>query len=330
VGQRPTAVPSSPASAETRQRWEKLGRVYVASGEQPWARSHATLPTPFLLDDERIRIYVAFLDAEGIGRLGYVELDARDPLRVLAVSPSPVLDIGRPGTFDENGVTPMTVLRHEGRCYLFYTGWQLGRRVRYYMFTGLAVSDDDGATFRRVSEAPVLERSDGELFVRTAAHVRRDGSSWRIWYAGGDRWIDLGGKQVPSYDLRHARSERLDRWPPAGEVVLVPRDDEYGFGRPWVVGAPGGYQMWYSIRSRAKGYRLGYAESVDGLAWQRRDGALGLDVAASGWDAEMICYSSLQPTRYGTYLFYNGNNYGETGFGVAVRRDDSVATPAPQ
>ena len=32
----------------------------------------------------------------------------------------------------------------------------------------------------------------------------------------------------------------------------------------------------------------------------------------------MVGLSSVVETREGTYLFYNGNNYGETGFGVAV------------
>jgi hypothetical protein len=79
--------------------------------------------------------------------------------------------------------------------------------------------------------------------------------------------------------------------------------------------------MWYSIRTRSKGYRLGYAESADGRSWTRKDDEAGLDVSESGWDSEMICFACVQPTPYGTYMFYNGNNYGETGFGVARWRD---------
>ena len=39
---------------------------------------------------------------------------------------------------------------------------------------------------------------------------------------------------------------------------------------------------------------------------------------AGAWDSEMICFPYIQATKYGTYMFYNGNNNGETGFGAAV------------
>jgi hypothetical protein len=94
--------------------------------------------------------------------------------------------------------------------------------------------------------------------------------------------------------------------------------DEFGFGRPYVIHEDGRYRMWYSSRTVSKGYRIGYAESDDGLAWTRRDELAGIDVSASGWDAEMACYPYVQRTPFGRYMFYNGNNYGESGFGVAV------------
>jgi hypothetical protein len=97
-------------------------------------------------------------------------------------------------------------------------------------------------------------------------------------------------------------------------------DDEFGFGRPFVLNDNEKYRMWYSIRTFTKGYRLGYAESADGQTWTRLDDQVGVDVSDTGWDSDMICFGCVQRTRFGTYLFYNGNNYGETGFGAAVLR----------
>jgi hypothetical protein len=303
------------------QRWEKLGRVWVAAGEQPWARTHAALPTATMLDEERIRVYVACLDEAKVGRIGYVDVAARDPRQVLAVSERPVLDVGAPGTFDDSGVNPLWLLEHDGRLYLYYVGWQLGTRVRYYLFAGLAVSDDGGSSFARVSQAPLLDRRDGELFVRTAPCVRREGATWKMWYIGGDSWVEGRGKQLPRYGLRYLESNDPRRWEGPGRLVMDVRGgDEHGFGRPFVVEEGGRYRMWYSVRTISAGYRLGYAESPDGLTWERMDEAVGIAPSATGWDSEMVCYSFLQPTRYGTYLFYNGNDYGASGFGVAVLR----------
>jgi hypothetical protein len=315
----PTAL--SPLPSLGPQKWEKLGLVYVAGGEQPWAQSHATLPTTMLLDGERIRIYVALLDAAGVGRIASVDVDARDPRRVLGVSARPVLDCGAPGTFSDNGVNPLWLLPHDGLLYLYYVGFQLGTKVRYTLFTGLAVSEDGGDSFRPTSQVPLLDRSDGELFVRTATCVRRVGERWRMWYIAGDSWVEGRGKQLPCYQLRYQESSDPTRWGPHGLLSMpVSGGDEHGFGRPFVVLDGEIHRMWYSIRTISRRYHLGYAESLDGRAWTRKDEEVGIAVSESGWDSEMVCYCCLQQTRYGTYMFYNGNNFGETGVGVAVLR----------
>lgn len=75
--------------------------------------------------------------------------------------------------------------------------------------------------------------------------------------------------------------------------------------------------MFYSVRYVDKLYRLGYAESKDGVNWIRKDNEIGIDVSADGWDSEMICYPAVVKTNNKTFLFYNGNNNGASGFGYA-------------
>lgn len=304
--------------------WQKLGRVYVAAGEHDWMRSHAYCPTSMLLDEERIRVFVAFLDGEKVGRVGYVDVSAENPLEVLEVSQRPVLDVGEPGCFDDSGVTPLSLCDADDGLRLYYAGWQLGVGVRYFLFLGLAVSSDGGASFERASRAPVLERSDAEPLIRTGAHVQHDGARWRMWYAGGDSWVPDGDKEVPSYPLRYLESEDGIEWGPSGEVCLEPQPgSEIGFARPGVLADAERLRMWFSIRPvGGRGYRLGYAESAEGRQWERLDDRAGIDVSEDGWDSEMIGLSCLQPTKYGTYLFYNGNNFGETGFGAALEVPD--------
>lgn len=302
--------------------WEKLGRVYNAGGEAPWRRSHAFLPTPFLLSEDAIRVFVAFLDEKQIGRVGYVDVATQDPMQVLQVSEMPGLDIGLPGAFDDNGVTPMCAVKRGKQLHLYYTGWQLSHTVRYLLFAGLAISEDQGLTFSRQSRVPVLDRSDSELIVRTAPCVLHHRGTWKMWYIGGSDTLLVNDKQVPRYDMRFLESADGSSWGKEGRIVLSPDgEDEYGFGRPDVLETADGFEMWYSIRTRSKGYRLGYARSPDGLNWQRLDHLVGIAPSASGWDSAMQAFSACVDTRHGRYLFYNGNNYGETGFGVARWRN---------
>jgi hypothetical protein len=304
-------------------RWQKLGLVWAPDGSKPWARSHAMIPTPFLLPDGRLRIFVTCCDDEGIGRCGYVDVDSKNPTKVLGASAAPVLDIGRPGTFDENGVLACSVVRaHNALLYMYYVGFELGTRIRYRLLTGLAISRDGGDSFHRYRSTPILERSDAELFFRCGPFVRREADRYRLWYVAGSSWTEVAGKTAPVYMLKYLESLDGLSWPGEGKLILDITDpDEHGFGRPWVVtDASSRYEMFYSVRRRSFGaYRLGYADSSDAIHWKRHDDEMGLDVSASGFDDKAIMYSAVVTLSGSTYCFYNGNDFGRDGFAVALR-----------
>jgi len=302
-------------------RWRKLGVVYKPDASRTWAISHAMIPTPVLLNESVMRIYLSFRDRHSVGRPGYVDVVADDPLRVLRVSEKPLLDIGLPGTFDENGVLPTCVLEvSPGVKYMYYVGFELGTKIRYRMLTGLAMSRDNGETFLRVRQTPILERSDQELYFRCGPFVLCEGDLFKMWYVAGSNWTSIGDKEMPVYELKYLESVDGIEWGAVGQTCLHLHDsDEHGFGRPYVVRDDGIYKLFYSIRRRSlAAYRPGYAESVDGVSWRRLDDQLGLNVSAEGWDSEAVMYSAVITHKGKTYMFYNGNNFGETGFGVAM------------
>jgi hypothetical protein len=300
-------------------RWQKLGQVFVPDGRRAWQQRYAFPPTPWRRDEETLRLYVAMCDEHTIGRVGWVDVSAQDPTQVLAVSDEPVLDIGRPGAFDDNGVVPTCIVEVGERLYLYYVGFQLGHRLRYFQFLGLAISEDGGASFRRAQRVPVIDRSDTELLNRTSGFVRLDDDRFRLWYVGGSEWTEVQGKALPVYDIRYAESPDGIHWPDAGEVAVALRDDgdEHALGRPWVVQHGSGWRMFYSTRTRSKDYRIGFADSPDGRHWTRRDDEIGLDVSQNGWDSAMIAYGAVITLGERSFMFYCGNGTGRTGFGVA-------------
>ena len=78
--------------------------------------------------------------------------------------------------------------------------------------------------------------------------------------------------------------------------------------------------MWYSYKDPKIGYRIGYAESSDGLKWKRIDDNEGLGVSKEGWDSDMVEYSYVFAHKNIKYMLYNGNNYGGNGAGYAVHK----------
>ncbi len=300
--------------------WRKHGVIWRPDGSHWWAASHATCPTPLRLAGGDLRLYLQCRDSGGVGRVGYIDVAVDDPARIVGLSSEPCLDIGPPGTFDENGVLQTSVVRvPDGRILMYYVGFELGTKTRYRLLTGLAVSEDGGEHFRRLKNTPILERSDEELFFRGGPFVLQDGGRFRMWYVAGSAWTEIDGKPMPCYDLRYIESPDGFNWPSSGRVVLPVTDpDEHGFGRPWVVRGPAGYRLFFSVRRRSLGqYRLGYAESSDGFTWTRRDELLGIDVSPGSWDGKAIMYSAVVEAAGRTLLFYNGDNFGESGVGVA-------------
>jgi len=302
-------------------KWHKLGVVWNADGKQPWSKTHAMGPTPYLLDDETIRVFLTTLDEQGRGRPIYVDVAADNPTKVLNVSSRPLLDIGVLGTFDDNGLMAISFVQPKpGELFMYYAGFEICTQIRYRILSGLAISRDGGETFQRYSKAPILERTDEELYFRCGPFAMLDEGVFKLWYVAGSEWMTLNGKAMPVYDLRYQESTDGIHWADRGTLSMaITGEDEHGFGRPWVIKrGPKDYQLFYSIRRRSFGaYRLGYAESPDGIDWVRKDAEMGLDVSPEGFDSNAIMYSAVISVKGKTYCFYNGNNFGEEGFGVA-------------
>lgn len=303
-------------------KWRKLGIIYKPDGSLSWAKSHAMIPTPVRISDDIIRVFITFCDESGIGRPGFIDFFAHDLTKIINISQTPLLDIGDPGTFDENGVLACSVVREsKDRWKMYYAGFELGTKIRYRLLTGVAQSNDGGNTFKRICNVPALERSDSELFFRGGPYCLLEDGCYRLWYVAGSSWLENHGKSMPIYEVRYLESSDGIFWPGSGQLqIAINKSDEHGFGRPCVIPkSEGGYRMFYSIRRKSMGeYRLGYAESLDGVQWTRMDEKLNLDVGPGGFDENAIMYAAPIEVNGRLYVFYNGNNFGKDGVALAV------------
>ncbi len=305
--------------------WQKLGRVFVPDGNLAWARSHAMVPTARLIAPDTIRVFYAALDENMVGSIGMLDLSAHDPLTITAQRDTPLLTAGEPGLFDDSGVNPSCFVDLPGSQQLYYFGWQRSDRIPYHIFAGTAeiqglTGSLEAVQLKRLSRSPIIDRSQTEPFVRSATTIEKIGDTYVCFYVSAHAWTVVRDRPQPNYTIRSMVSPDGVTWPTEGEVVIgLDQEAEFGFGRPWLFRNADRYELYYSIRSRTEPYRIGYATSDDGKSWQRRDDLTGLDRAADGWDSEMICFPCVLNAGGKTYMFYNGNQHGRTGFGVAVR-----------
>lgn len=300
-------------------QWEKKGLIYNAKKDVGWRNQFAMLPTPIILD-EKIRIFIGFCDEKNVGRIGYVDVKPENPKEIIEISEAPVLDIGRMGTFDDNGVVPISILKQGNDIWLYYVGFQLGVNVPYYMFGGLAISHDEGMHFERYSEAPILDRRGDEIYARCGINIIQDEDKFKMWYIGSNKegWTTSGGKLRPLYIMKYTESSDGIHWNNDSIVCMeYQNEDEHGFGRPFVWKEKDMYRMMYSIRTYSRGYYIGYAESEDGIKWNRRDELAGISLGPEEWDSLNLSYPYILNYKEKTYMFYNGNGCGKTGFGYA-------------
>jgi len=295
-------------------QWEKRGVVMVPDAHHWWMRSHAMIPTPEHIEGSTYKIYFSGRNDENQSHIGWFTVDLNEPETIIEFSPEPVLAPGELGCFDDNGVTPSCVINEGDEKRLYYIGWNPGSTVRMHLFGGLSISTDNGESFQRWSRAPIIERCPTDPYLNTAPWVVRADNEWRMYYVSGTGWKH---KDLPRYNIKMARSEDAKHWKRDGHVCIDFADDsENALARPCVIFDEGVWKMWFAHKGGA--YRLGYAESMDGVNWERQDDFAGIEPSNEGFDSEMIEYAAVIVHEGRYFMFYNGNNYGYGGIGLAV------------
>ena len=298
-------------------KWKKIGLIIEFQKELDWMRTHAMLPISDPMGGSLFRVYFCGRDDQNRSHIGFAVIDMDREGKVLEYSKKAVLSPGELGCFDDNGVSPSWILNHENKKFLYYIGWKPRSTTRMGLIAGLAVSEDGGLTFNRISRAPILRLTDKEPFmILTAPCVLKEGSLWKMWYVSGFKWEHA---DLPCYNIKYAESQNGVDWNQPGTVCIEsPLGNETSLARPCVFKDEGAYKMFYSYKRDGNPYRIGYAESPDGIKWTRKDEEVEMDVSQSGWDSEMIEYAYIFPYKKRKYMLYNGNGYGLTGAGLAV------------
>lgn len=300
-------------------KWKKKGLIFYPDGSLPWAKHSALTPTPILYNKSTIRIYAGFRDRNGVSRIGFVDVDAENPSKIIKISNKPVLDIGIPGTFDDNGMILGDILKLQQEIRMYYIGFQLVDKIKFQAFTGLAISYDNGDTFTRFKQTPIFERDEEALFIRAIHTVMFENDKFKIWYATGNGWENIDGTLYPKYDINYIES--ADGINIHGRGIKCIKNDknnlEYRIGRPRVYKEGAIYVMNFTYGTTDGRYFSGQAESIDGINWERDDEKLGISLSKKGWDSIHLSYTAIISVEGRTFMFYNGNNMGYDGFGYA-------------
>jgi hypothetical protein len=305
--------------------WNKLGFIFKPSTDSLWSKSHAQVPFAFPLDEDTLRIFYATRDEQSKSSVCFVDVEASNPTNIKYVHQQPCFQAGQLGYFDDMGTMPSWFLNDGERILLYYTAWNASKTASYRLSIGVAESLDNGLTFKRIYNGPILDRGIFDQIWVGQPCVIKENNMWKMWYLSCTKIEYINNHPEPFYDVKYATSTDGINWEKTGISCVGYNEFTDAIGRPSVIVENGIYKMFYAFRSaknyrtdKSQSYRLGYAESLDGITWERKDQEIGIDKSATGWDSEMITYAHVISVKDKKLMFYNGNGFGASGFGVAI------------
>jgi predicted GH43/DUF377 family glycosyl hydrolase len=317
-------------------KWRKLGQIFEfnCSGFADEFFGYAQSPQALVFED-RVRFYFSTRlppeNGKFVSVVQYVDM-SKDFRTVLGRSRGTVVPLGKLGTFDEHGIFPFSVFRHEDAVWGYSNGWNRRKSVSVDTAIGLAISRDEGRTFTKLGDGPVLGPSLQEPYLVCDPFVRMFDGAFHMWYIYGTGWkSDVPGEPPDrTYVIAHATSADGINWQRQNQPIIEQTHPEECQALPTVVKLGKRYHMLFCHRhtfgfrtESARAYRLGYAWSDDLVHWHRDDSLCGLDASTDAWDSNMVCYPHMFSCDDRTYLAYNGNNFGRDGFGLAeLERED--------
>jgi hypothetical protein len=313
-------------------KWKKLGRIFdptkyaLANNCHEYAQSPQTL-----MFDDFVRIYFSTREKDKTGKylshISFVDMDKQFQA-IIHVSASTVIELGGLGCFDEHGIFPLNIMRDEEKIFGYIGGWSRRKSVSVETSIGLAKSYDNGITFTRIGNGPVLTSSVNEPFLVGDPFVAKFANVYHMWYIFGVQWVKqpIIGRVERVYKIGHAISEDGILWVKTGGQVIEDKlNSEECQALPTIIKIKNKYHMYFCYRqafdfrkNKDNAYRIGYAYSDTLENWSRDDDNAGISVTMGDWDSDMLCYPHVFHCEDKIYMLYNGNEFGRFGFGLAV------------
>ncbi|MEX0811986.1 MAG: hypothetical protein WD048_07195 [Chitinophagales bacterium] len=300
------------------QNWDKLGLLLDISSFHP-NLTHSSVPCGFWIEKDILRIIFSSRNKHNQSIPFFIDYNpgtrklVSEPLRIK-------LALGNLGTFDDSGIMPSCLIKNGNELWMYYIGWNLGVTVPFRNSIGLAISHDNGQSFEKKFKGPVLDRDKEEPHFVASNCVIYDDNQYKMWYLNCIGWEKSNSNLRHKYHIKYITSKDGFNWARPGKVAInFLYENEYAISVPRILIEDDIYKMWYSYRGGliSNSYRIGYAESLDGVTWIRKDHLIKLDTSNSGWDFEMLCYPFIFDYNDDRFMLYNGNGYGKTGFGIA-------------
>jgi len=232
-------------------------------------------------------------------------------------SGNPILGSGPGGSWDQNGTSDACVLK-DGSTYKMWfaghngTAWQIGY-----------ATSTDGLNWTEYAANPVLANGPDESWDGT--HVRsptvvKDDAGYRMWYAGYNGTFACIGLANSTDGVNWTRYDGNPVHSPGAKWAWDYRSDNSAC----VLNISGLYRMWYTGYN-GDYYKIGYANSSDGIGWTDFEDNPIMGARAPGFESNSVRNPAVLHNGTTCLMMYTGvNDSGDYRFGYA----EGYNTPA--
>ena len=298
--------------------WKKLGKIFTFNLINKDLLTHASNPVAINIQDDVFRIFFSGRNKDNKSSVGFVDVDILKQ-NVKQITNNTIFKYGEVNSFYSHGVSIGNIYTVDEKKYMLFMGWQVQDSQHWRGDIGRLELEDDKSLVLNPNKV-FIGCDDNDKVSLSYPWVMHDEQVYKMWYGSTENWSSDNGEMV--HVIKYTTSQDGEVWEKHGLAIPFKIGDAQAFSRPTVFKDDDGYHMWFSYRSGdGTKYRIGYAYSPDGLNWDRKKDS-GIDVSPDGWDSEMICYPFVFYHKGKKYMLYNGNDYGKTGFGLAVLEDD--------
>ncbi len=304
-------------------KWKKIGNLYCPKPGEKY--THAMFPEVQITNEEKgeVRIFYTHRDETNYGFPTYLDaiIDG-EQFHIAYNHHEPIMAKADIGNFDDSGVNVTSIIKVHDKLHFYYYGWNLGVTVPFRNSIGVAEVDHASKDFslKRIFPGPIIDRETNFPGLCATPCVIKVGEIYRMYFTQGNPWILKDGKPHVACRIAYAESADGLTWKRSEIAAVDNLPSDHVVTTPFVMFDNGLYKMWYSYRGLK--YRIGYAESIDGKNFERKDSEVGISVSESDWDSEMVCYPKVFDLKGVRYMIYCGNNYAYTGFGLAILEQD--------
>lgn len=296
-------------------KWNKLGQIFTVSSHCKEMISHAANPLAIHLQDDVFRIFYSGRDESNKSSVSFVDIDV-NTLKNINNPDEVAFLYGNEESFYSHGVSIGNCYTQNNKEYILFMGWQLkagehwkGDVGRLELIGKKTLLLDPVHAFMKIDEVDKISLSYPWVMFHEGIY--------KMWYGSTIDWTSENEEMI--HVIKYATSIDGENWEKHGIAIPYEIGVAQAFSKPSVLIDDTGYHMWYSYRSGdGTKYRIGYSWSIDGVHWERKHDEVGIDVSKNGWDSEMICYPFVFEHKNEKYMLYNGNDYGKTGFGLAI------------